>query len=328
MPGLGAFAPGGALLSTCRIYFFGISRQEVSFERRRFAAPRPDVRDTLERAGGAFVDGYNAALQCRSFDALLLQLRNVPADLAGFAHEGSAMALALLDLLIPFQRSRWQRFVDAADDHVYLIHVGAGWALARARRRRVPAYLRGELLLTPLLYDGFGFHEGFFHAERTIQRRWRPSLRDAGAMRAFDQGLGRSLWFVECADAARIGGTVGSFERERQADLWSGVGLAAAYAGGVSRQELEALTEASREFREHVAQGVAFAARARQRAGNLHAAAMLATDVLCGIDAAAAAGIAEEAAQGLRGDGSYETYEQWRGRIRDAFRREWRGSRN
>jgi hypothetical protein len=323
MPGLAAApAEGEAFLDTCRLWVLGISHKEVSFDQRDFATGDATVREGLERVGGAFVDGYNLALQTHSLEALMALLRSLPIDLVGFAHEGAAMALTLLDQLMPLRRSRWRRLADAAANHIYLTHVGAGWGLARMHRKRIPTYLRSEPLLRPLLYDGFGFHEGFFHVAKTIRQRKRPRLRERGATRAFDQGVGRSLWFVECADAGRIANTIAAFELERHADLWSGIGLAAAYAGCASRETLEALAAAAAGFEQHVAQGVAFAARARQRAENLTQATELAANVFCDVDAATAAAVAEEAARGLPDDGSYDTYECWRARIRDAFRRE------
>jgi len=312
-------APWSRFLIATRARIFGLSREEVSFHRRGFAIGDTSVRTHLERSGGAFVDGYNAAMESGSLEELKSALAEAPSDLAGFAHEGSAMALALLDILMPFRRSRWQRFAQAADDHIYLTHVGAGWALARLRRRRVPRWLGCDPLLEPLLFDGYGFHEAFFDPDRLVRARRRPPFSEPGTQRVVDQGLGRSLWFIECADAKRIARTIASFELQRQADLWSGVGLAAAYAGAVPSETLSMLAAASAPFRAHVAQGVAFAARARQRAKNVTASTELAAKIFCGMSAAAAAEIAEEAARGLPRDGNHDTYERWRARIRDAL---------
>jgi hypothetical protein len=315
-------APLSRLLAAARSWIFRLSHNEVSFDRRRFAAGEAAVRAHLERAGGAFVDGFNAAMKSGSVDDLRNELAAVPVDLTGFAYEGSGMALALLDLLMPFRRSRWQRFAGVAGDHIYLVHVGAGWALARLNRRAVPRWLGCDPLLEPLVHDGYGFHEAFFDPERTVRAHRRPPFADRGSMRVFDQGVGRSLWFIECAQSKRIAETIGGFPSERIADLWSGVGLAAAYAGGAPRETLSTLAESSVAFRGDIGQGVVFAARARQRAGNLTAATEMAAEIFCGIDAASAADIAEEASRGLPRDGSYDTYEQWRGRIRHALARE------
>jgi hypothetical protein len=74
-----------------------------------------------------------------------------------------------------------------------------------------------------------------------------------------------------------------AFPQSRQADLWSGVGLACAYAGGVDRRRLEFLREAAGPYLAQAAQGAAFAAKARARAGNPAHQTDLACGVFCGI---------------------------------------------
>src|SRR2546429_76531 len=78
-------------------------------------------------------------------------------------------------------------------------------------------------LLRWLAWDGFGFHQGFFHADRVVGGRVleRGLTADQRAIR--DQGLGRSLWFHECADPEGIVLRVNEFARDRRADLWAGV---------------------------------------------------------------------------------------------------------
>ena len=122
-----------------------------------------------------------------------------------------------------------------------MVHVGAGWALAQLRLRVDRALARLDPLLGWLAVNGYGFHHGYFHGPR----RWIASESRVGstgyARRVFDQGLGRSLWFVEGAEVARIAATIARFPASRHADLWSGVGLACAYAGGVAAEAIEDL---------------------------------------------------------------------------------------
>jgi len=108
-----------------------------------------------------------------------------------------------------------------------------------------------------------------------------PDRLHGYALRAFDQGFGRCLWFVEGTDARRIAQTIAGFPPERRGDLWSGVGLASVYAGEVGETELQLLRDSARPFIPQLAQGVAFAAKARQRAGNLKPYHDLACGVLC-----------------------------------------------
>lgn len=306
---------GGA---TLRSAVFGIGAREVDFTRRGFALHQPTERGHLERAGRAFVTGYNTALASSSIEDLLPLLGDVDADLAGFAYEGAAMALALLDLLTFWRRRRWRALLEAAPQHTYLIQVGAGWALARLRIRRVLSFLRADPLLWPLVVDGYGFHEGFFAPERTIRRAAEPRL--APALRAnFDQGVGRSLWFFCAADPNAIAEVIGNFPAHRRGDLWSGSGLACAYAGGVDATAVRALLDRAGDLAPHLFQGVVFAAKARQHAANPTPDAETACRVVCGMTIDEASALADETKYGLNlnDDGAYE---EWRRRIRNKRR--------
>src|SRR5205823_4979544 len=119
---------------TLRSTLFGIGESEVDFERRRFLPATPAIRQSLEGVGRGFVSGYNTALSASSLDELLPLLDTTSPALLGFAYEGAAMAMALLDLLTFWRRERWRALLDAVPQHTYLIHVGAGWALARMHR--------------------------------------------------------------------------------------------------------------------------------------------------------------------------------------------------
>jgi hypothetical protein len=272
---------------------FGISLEEATFARRGFSVSEAGAQQRLEQIGYVFLQGYHAALEENAPEALALRLRAVDAELRGFAFEGAAMGLTLLDHFSFWRGKRLQTFLNGPGAaHVYMAHVGVGWAMARLPwlRRHAEQYLtRLDPLLCWLAVDGYGFHEGYFKGRRAIERRAIPDQLKGYARRVFDQGLGRSLWFVDGADVLRISCTVASFEPERHADLWSGLGLACAYAGGVGHAAIEAMRIAAQPYTPQLAQGVAFAAKARQRANNPAAHTEMACKVLCGLSAEAAA---------------------------------------
>lgn len=263
----------------------GIAPEETSFARRGFRCDSDAVRERLEEVGRCFVHGYLRALETDGAEALGARLEaEVASDDRGFAYEGAGMALALLDFLVPWGRGRLRRFLAGPGrSHVYIVHVGAGWALARLP---IPVdRLLGGLdpVFRWLALDGYGFHQGFFHWPRAVVRQQVPRRLAGYARRAFDQGVGRSLWFVEGADPGRIAADVRAFPASRRPHLWSGVGLACAYAGGVDRGTLAALCLAAGPARPALAQGVAFAAKARLWAGNPTAGTALACAVVCGM---------------------------------------------
>jgi enediyne biosynthesis protein E3 len=297
----------------------GIAPVEATFARRGFAAADVEAREWLEGVGLTFLDGYNAALEWHA-DALPARLDAAEPAMRGFAYEGAAMSLALLDALTPWRRRRIVSFLhDAGGRHPYMVHVGVGWALARLRfpLRGVPRGM--DPLLGWLVADGYGFHEGYFHPRRYVDAGARPPRVSGYALRVFDQGLGRSLWFVHGADPARIAYAISRFAAKRRGDLWSGAALACAYAGGPRRGDLSALVEVASTYRPALAQGAAFAAKARHRAGNPAAHTDLACRALCGVGADAAAAVTDAALDGLAPRGDLPAYEVWRLRIQQYF---------
>lgn len=184
-------------------HVIGLSLKEATFSCRGFHAENPRVRDRLEHIGRTFISGYNEALKTSELGALTRQLENSDAELRGFAFEGATMALALLDNMTPWNTKRVQQFLfGPAAHHVYMVHVGAGWAIGRLpwlRKSLDRFLLQLDPLLRWLAIDGYGFHEGYFHSQRHIQAQRYPPGLSQYAQRVFDQGLGRSLWFVHGA---------------------------------------------------------------------------------------------------------------------------------
>jgi hypothetical protein len=111
----------------------------------------------------------------------------------------------------------------------------------------------------------------------------------------------------------RIPATIRRYTPERHADLWSGVGLACAYAGIVEdAAALRALGASSGAHRHQLGQGAAFAAKARARAGNPAPHTETVCRILCGLSAAAAADVTDEALDALVSRADEPAYETWR----------------
>ncbi len=309
-----------SLFGTLRKRLFGISLAEISLARRGFRVGPDCARARLERIPRLFVYGYHAALEEDSLSTLVSRLNAVEEEGRGFAFEGAAMGLALLDTLTPWRRRRLEFLLKGPGAaHCYMVHIGAGWAVARMRGNLAHAKARLDPLLGWLVIDGVGFHEGFFHWPRYFGGQPVPARFRGYYRRAFDQGLGRSLWFIDGADVRRLPLTIAGFSAERRADLWSGVGLAATYAGGVETRDMEKLRASATEYWPALAQGAAFAAKARQRAGNIVAQTDLACATFCRVPAEAAARVTDEALRELPPDGAQPSYEIWRQRVQARF---------
>lgn len=304
-----------------------IPNAEVTFERRGFVGRDLRTRLHLEALAGVVLDGYRAALRADEPDALRSALESVDLERRGFAFEGAAMAMALLDRLTPRppwrapgRFPRWTSFLgEVGSAHAYMIHIGAGLALARMRSKLVLPGRDFDPLLCWLVADGYGFHEGFFRWRESSHGRAVAGRVEGYARRAIDQGFGRSLWFVCGADPPRIDAAIRDLSPDRWTDLWSGVGLACAYAGGIERAEIESLRNLSERFAPELAQGAAFAAQARERAGNPAPHTDLACRILCDCDASRAAEATVHALQDLPLDAAIPSFEVWRRRLHVRF---------
>ncbi|BDC50499.1 enediyne biosynthesis protein [Bryobacterales bacterium F-183] len=276
---------------------FGIADREVTFAARGFESASITNQERLERVGRTFVIGYHASLEI-PMRRLAASLDEVPDSMRGFAYEGAAMGLAILDSVMPLRRrlSGWLRGPGAP--HNYMTFVGAGWACARIpwQRRRVERSARRfHSFLWPLVMDGYGFHEGYFRASHLDHPSSREGVESEHGMRSYYQGLGRSLWFVCGADPWKIADRVQHLPPHRTTQLWSGVGLACGYAGGMTSEELRILMRLADVHKGALRQGVCFAVKARQQAGNPTGHTDAACATLCGISPGQAVEIVDQA---------------------------------
>jgi hypothetical protein len=303
------FIPLGRL----RRSLFGLPSAKTALTARGFYQGNQQAQDHFQHIFSAFAQGYHAALEDHRLEALVPRLQAVDAEFRGFAFEGAALELACLDYFCPWKQ-RFQAFAcGPGGNHIYELHIGAGWTLGRLPRNIDQFLKRFDPLLRWLVVDGYGFCAGFCSWRRFLQDQMLPPRLSGYALRAFDQGLGRSLWFVKGADAAQIIATIQAFPACRQRDLWSGVGVACAYAGGGEHGAIQELSESARTYRPYLAQGSTFAAMARKQAGNPVGYTSRTCEVFSGYSSEEAIKVARESMRGLPlHEGAYEI---WRSQV-------------
>lgn len=300
---------------------------ETRADVRGFHVKDEAAREVLETVGKSFLEGFAVAAEAPDPESAGPVLDRLPQRYRGFAFEGAAMALGVLDGL-PFGRSdSVRRFLAGPGaPHVYMAYVGIGWAMARLPRWRWSRLAMPDPLLRWLVLDGYGFHQAYFRTAEYVGARredrelsWPGGGPQGYVQRAIDQGIGRALWFVCGTDVERVADTVAGYPRDRHADLWSGVGLAATYAGGASDEELRRLRRLSGAHHDRLAQGSSFGATARVRAGLVVPHCEAAVQVLCAMTAAEAAEMTEQRRPATPDTGQLPAYEVWRQRIADQF---------
>lgn len=299
------------------------SRREVDPAVRGFYTWE-DGESIVPRVGGAFLDGFEAAAVSASPAKAIRRLAALDDYRRGFAVEGAAMAFCVRAATEPWQRSALDRLLTAAGErHTYMIHVGVGWAMARLPRPLWPDIGRLDPTVAGLVLDGYGFHECFFHPDRTLDRaaatpkfpirRW-PGSPDVAHEHLW-QGIGRALWFVAGGNPATVADLISTrLPAAGASSAWSGVGLAAAYACGRPDDVLRELVDASGDQVRWLRQGAAFGVEARVRADTVLAETRVAAAVLVGLDPTTIRELTMSArppaTEAEAGD--FDSYERWR----------------
>lgn len=279
-------------------------------EAMRFVRGTGHKWDILKHAVGSAIRGYQAVLDDHRHRHLIPTLDKVESPLRGYAYEGAAMGLTCLDLF----SLRGNKFSDylqgPAADHAYMVHIGAGEALARLHRNPEPFLRRlPHPVLRWLVMDGFGFHEGFFRPAAHVVSQRIPQKLSLYARRVFDQGLGRSFYFSCGAEVDEVSSIVSTFHPGRHRDLWLGVGVGAGYVGGLSFPEVERLRDLAGPYAIQLGIGAAFVAKGRLCAGNLIEETDIAARSLCDRPAEQAAQLVDEAFAALEGTTSACAYD-------------------
>lgn len=287
-----------------------LESDEASFQRRGFSSCTPCKRFVLENVGGAFIAGYNAAITSGHLEDVIGHVAGVSQAEKGFAIEGAAMGIAILDAF-PFRTPLLPACIEAfRKDFTYLVHVGAGWSLARVPWRKHEVLGALDPIHKWLAFDGLGFHDTYFSYRRHADRR-RNLV--GYSSKAYDQGVGRGLWFIAGGSVADATGRILAHPAGRQSDLWSGLGLAMAYAGPVRSDDLVSTYQSAGPNAVHYAQGIAFACEARVQARHVPAHTDLAARVIWGVGAEAIAQLVRETRGRLpEADGEQPRYEVWR----------------
>jgi hypothetical protein len=320
-------------LGTLRRLVLSPSLADVSFAGRGFPVTPTAATRSLEAIPQAVVCGFEWGIDGRASEDLHRRLDLVDAALRGFAYEGATMALTVRDAMAAGRGRRARELLSGPGrPHTFLTYIGIGFAMARLPRPLWRGVLP-DLTGTPyyptmswLAVDGYGFDRAYFDTETVVTRQLRPAPypwrgRADYFPHAVDQGIGRALWFIHGGVPQPVAAALRAFAPERHADLWSGVGLAATFAGGCDEAGLRRLHEDAGEHWDQLAQGAVFAAKARHFSGFVTEHTSVALHALAGLSVPAAAALADDVslAEVAGGDPDYEC---WRRQVREHLSRD------
>ena len=306
------------------------SLAKVSFRGRGFPITPTPATQRLEAIPQSVICGFEWGIDSRDQWEVERRLSLVEPEMRGFAYEGAAMAYTIRDVMPGRSNRTRELLLGPGQPHIFLTYIGIGFAMARLPRpvwKKVLPDLSGTPFyptMNWLAVDGYGFDRAYFDTKRWVDEQKVPAPYPWNGspeyfLRAVDQGIGRALWFIHGARGPAVAAAVGRFALSRQPDLWSGVGLAATFAGGCPPDEMAALRLSAGEHQAELGLGVVFAIKARTYSGFVPPHTEAACRALAQLSVEEALDLADRTEVDPAGKGPVPQYELWRQRIREGL---------
>lgn len=236
----------------------------------------------MKTVATAYLDGLSLSneLEVVKLKAILDSL--APLD-RGVYYEGAAAGKAISDLSKNPDIREAMALIEAIPDYSFVLYMGIGEAMAQLEVAPMSFGSFKDEKWAGQIVEGYGFFNGYFRWFDTLVRQTYPvgllpDLRDA-----YDQGLGRAIYFIANGQPYKIRDYIGNFAPERQKELWAGLGQSAAYVGGSSESELRKLLYLASHNRVELMQGVLLGVSARIQQKFVPEHTDAARSIICGI---------------------------------------------
>ncbi|HJP77497.1 MAG TPA: DUF1702 family protein [Pseudonocardiaceae bacterium] len=319
------------LLGMLRRRVMAPSLESVGFAGRGFPVTPTAATGRLETVPQAVVCGFEWGIEAPKLWEIERRLAMIEPEQRGFGYEGATMAFTILDVMPGGRRDRTSELLlGPGAPHIFLAYIGIGFAMARLPRPLWAKVLpdldgcRYHPTMSWLAVDGYGFDRAYFDTTKWVDQQYRPEPYPWQGnpdyfLRAVDQGIGRALWFINGGDPGKVADAVAKFDAERQPDLWSGVGLAATFAGGTTAEGLTRLRASSGEHAAELGLGSIFAIKARTYSDHVPDHTHTAASVLTGHSIDDALALADRTEAAAEPGNPAPAYELWRANIRAAL---------
>lgn len=211
-----------------------------------------EVAVNINSARSAFIMGYHEALELHP-SGLKRVVDKVDPSKIGFALEGAAMAMVVLDELDRTGSNYFQLLFRDSSEYLQIIYlIGAGLASAKLAKPIdwLPEGLDSSHLSA--IYDGYGFYNSYFKPTSIGSNGLLLSFQKENIY--FNRGCGRALWFTHIGNISAIEDVIAGASDSRKALLWNGVAVASAFTG--NRFVEEKLYKAAGLYERNISDGL------------------------------------------------------------------------
>lgn len=221
----------------------------------------------MELIQSTFREAKEMALVTSDLNMLNNKLLNFPAEFISVGYEGASNGIALKSIEDTNSLTNWNTFYhDYAAAHSAQVHVGLGWAFSELEKDFSSFDIAIDPLMKYRVLDGYGYYEGIFKRRQSIRTQQTPEHFDALSVRAYNQGLGRSFWYIAQGEVEKLTRLASLFPDNRLHDLWRGIGIAVAYVGGNGKLSLQEIVNQAGYYQSSFKCGASLLIQSRYKA--------------------------------------------------------------
>ena len=246
------------------------------------------ISGRMDSIRATFEAGKRIAEENINDDVAIALMSLLDNEYLSVAYEGAAMGRAVADIVAGKPYQRWAAFVQKGLSHTVQTHIGLGWALSSKKINNLAPLGSIEPMLKARVLDGYGYCDGIFRQRLTIGQQQIHSFFTETDLVGYDQGIGRSLWYIARGDTTILPKLIDPFSASRKPNLWRGIGIAISYVGGANEASLKIIAALANVHSAHLAVGAVLAYRSRHDAQSMNTDTALACKLLSGLDVAQA----------------------------------------
>lgn len=205
--------------------------------------------------------------------------QSIPKEFISVAFEGFSMGIAVKSIIEKQSLTDWRLFFENHGlKHASQVYVGLGWALCQLNQplEKILKTIDAKWKLRVL--DGYGYCSALLKRRSTIRNQEIPENLPRQLQAGFNQGVGRSLWYIVKGDIERLKHIIELFENDRHSDLWRGIGIAVTFVGGIGSLEMIQLQTAAKNDLNQFKLGILMAQSSRNKSESMSESAQIIAD--------------------------------------------------
>jgi enediyne biosynthesis protein E3 len=286
------------------------------------ADPKHARAQILRDVANTFLDGFMVAMEAPG-QSVQKEISTLPKTERGVCYEGAAAGKTVRDLTANNDLYEASALLREEESYSFLLYLGIGEAMAQLKLPPQLCNAVAKERWSGQIIEGYGFFDGYFNWYDALVHQKYPQGLEPGLKAAYDQGIGRAIYFVTNCDPVQMRDMIACYAPERRSEIWSGAGIPVAYVGGLSERELKKFLNFAGPYRAELMQGVLLGASARARQNVIPDHTELACNVMCGDSTLDAVNYTDRLSQLLTDREQYSMFE-WQTLVRRALRKDGR----